>query len=59
MIVDYYSNYTWVLFLASKDGVLGKFDILRKKLDLLNCSIVSIKRNHSSELDKLQFGRFC
>jgi hypothetical protein len=35
MIFDDYSNYTWVLFLESKDGVLGKFDILRRKLENL------------------------
>ena len=60
MIVDDYSNYTWVLFLENKDGVLNKFDIIRKKLEnLLDCLIVSIKTNHSSEFDKMQFGTFC
>lgn len=60
MIIDDYSNYTWILFLENKDGVLNKFNILRKKLEnLLDCSIVSIKTNHSSEFDKMQFGTFC
>ena len=41
MIIDDYSNYTWILFLENKDGVLNKFNILRKKLEnLLDCSIV-------------------
>ena len=60
MIIDDYSNYTWILFLENKDGVLNKFNILRKKLEnLLDYSIVSIKTNHSSEFDKMQFGTFC
>jgi hypothetical protein len=60
MIIDDYSNYTWILFLENKDGVLNKFNILRKKLEnLLDCSIVSIKTIHSSEFDKMQFGTFC
>jgi hypothetical protein len=45
MIVDDYSNYTWMLFLESNNKVLGKFDVSRKKLkNLLDCSIVSIKQ---------------
>lgn len=60
MIIDNYSNYTWLLFLENMDGVLNKFNILRKKLEnLLDCSIVSIKTNHSSHFDKMQFGIFC
>jgi aspartate ammonia-lyase len=48
MIIDDYSNYTWILFLENKDEVLNKFNILRKKLEnQLDCSIVSIKTNHS------------
>ncbi|GJZ39336.1 retrovirus-related pol polyprotein from transposon TNT 1-94, partial [Tanacetum coccineum] len=59
-IVDYHSNYTWVVFVESKDDVLDKFKILCKKLENLHdCSIVSIVTNHSSEFDKLQFGSFC
>ena len=60
MIIDDYSNYIWVLFLENKEGALNKFDILRKKLEnLLDCLIGSIKTNHSSEFDKMQFGIFC
>ncbi|GJT26150.1 retrovirus-related pol polyprotein from transposon TNT 1-94 [Tanacetum coccineum] len=60
MIVDDHSNYTWVVFVESKDDVLEKFKILCKKLENLHdCSIVSIVTNHSSEFDKLQFGSFC
>ncbi|GJS37717.1 retrovirus-related pol polyprotein from transposon TNT 1-94 [Tanacetum coccineum] len=60
MIVDDHSNYTWVVFVESKDDVLEKFKILCKRLkNLHDCSIVSIVTNHSSEFDKMQFGSFC
>ncbi|GJY00935.1 retrovirus-related pol polyprotein from transposon TNT 1-94 [Tanacetum coccineum] len=60
MIVDDHLNYTWVMFVESKEDVLGKFKILCKNLENLHdCSIVSIVTNHSSEFDKLQFGSFC
>ncbi|GKE24761.1 retrovirus-related pol polyprotein from transposon TNT 1-94 [Tanacetum coccineum] len=60
IIVDDHSNYTWVVFIESKEDVLEKFKILCKKLENLHdYSIVSIVTNHSSEFDKLQFGSFC
>ncbi|GJW41689.1 retrovirus-related pol polyprotein from transposon TNT 1-94 [Tanacetum coccineum] len=60
IIVDDHSNYTWVVFVESKDDVLDKFKILYKRLENLHdCSIVSVVTNHSSEFDKLQFGSFC
>ncbi|GJZ51827.1 retrovirus-related pol polyprotein from transposon TNT 1-94 [Tanacetum coccineum] len=60
IIIDDHSNYTWVVFVESKDDVLEKFKILCKKPENLHdCSIVSIVTNHSSEFDKLQFGSFC
>ncbi|GJU24397.1 retrovirus-related pol polyprotein from transposon TNT 1-94 [Tanacetum coccineum] len=59
MIVDDHSNYTWVVFIESKDDFLEKIKILSEKLENLHdCSIVSIKTNHRSEFDKLQFGSF-
>nr|GEX42404.1 retrovirus-related Pol polyprotein from transposon TNT 1-94 [Tanacetum cinerariifolium] len=60
VIVDDHSNYTWVVFLESKEDVLNKFKILCKRLENLHdCSIVLIVTNHSSEFDKLKFGSFC
>ncbi|GKD75711.1 retrovirus-related pol polyprotein from transposon TNT 1-94, partial [Tanacetum coccineum] len=60
MIVDDHSNYTWVVFVESKDDVLDKFRILCKRLENLHdCSTISIVTKHSSEFDKLQFGSFC
>ncbi|GJV09860.1 retrovirus-related pol polyprotein from transposon TNT 1-94 [Tanacetum coccineum] len=60
MLVDDHSNYTWVVFVESKDDVLDKFKILCKRLkNLHDCSIVSIVTNHYCEFDKLQFGSFC
>ncbi|GJY64987.1 retrovirus-related pol polyprotein from transposon TNT 1-94 [Tanacetum coccineum] len=57
---DDHSNYTWVMFVESKDDVLEMFKILCKKLvNLHYCSVVSIVTNHSSEFDKIQFGSFC
>ncbi|GJT89352.1 retrovirus-related pol polyprotein from transposon TNT 1-94 [Tanacetum coccineum] len=59
IIIDDHSNYTWVVFVKSKEDVLEKFKTLCKKLENLHdCSIVSIITNHSSEFDKLQFGSF-
>ncbi|GKC40285.1 retrovirus-related pol polyprotein from transposon TNT 1-94 [Tanacetum coccineum] len=60
IIVDDHSNYTWVVFLESKDDVLEKFKIVYKKLENLHdCSIVPIENNHRSKFDKLQFRSFC
>ncbi|GJS24209.1 retrovirus-related pol polyprotein from transposon TNT 1-94 [Tanacetum coccineum] len=60
IIVDDYSNYTWIVFVNCKDDVLEKFKILCKKLENLHdCSVVSIITNHSSKFDKLQFRSFC
>ncbi|GJU31492.1 MAK10-like protein [Tanacetum coccineum] len=60
MIVDDHSNYTWVVFVESKEDVLERFKILCKKLENIHdCSTDSIVTNHSSEFDKLQFGNFC
>ncbi|GKE56794.1 retrovirus-related pol polyprotein from transposon TNT 1-94 [Tanacetum coccineum] len=60
IIVNDHSNYTWVVFVESKDNVLEKFKILCRKLENLHdCSIVSIATNHSSEFDKFQFGSSC
>nr|GEY79026.1 hypothetical protein [Tanacetum cinerariifolium] len=45
-IVDDHSNYTWVVFVESKDDDLEKFKILSKRLENLHdCSIVSIVTN--------------
>ncbi|GJW32635.1 retrovirus-related pol polyprotein from transposon TNT 1-94 [Tanacetum coccineum] len=58
--VDDHSNYTWVMFVESKEDVLEKFRILCKKLENLHdCYIVSTITNHSSKFGKLQFGSFC
>ncbi|GJW17236.1 retrovirus-related pol polyprotein from transposon TNT 1-94 [Tanacetum coccineum] len=58
--VDDHSNYTWVVFVESKDDVLDKFKIMCKRLENLHdCSIVWIVTNHCTEFDKLQFGSFC
>ncbi|GJT77453.1 retrovirus-related pol polyprotein from transposon TNT 1-94 [Tanacetum coccineum] len=60
IVIDDHSNYTWVVFVESKDDVLDKFQILCKRLENLHdCSIVSIKTNHLSKFNKLQFGSFC
>ncbi|GJT31528.1 zf-CCHC domain-containing protein [Tanacetum coccineum] len=60
MIVDDHSNYTWIVFVESKDDILEKLKILCIQLENLHdCSVVSIETNHSSEFDKMQFGSFC
>ncbi|GJZ11781.1 retrovirus-related pol polyprotein from transposon TNT 1-94 [Tanacetum coccineum] len=60
MIVDDHSNYTWVMFVESKEDVIDKFKILCKRLENLHdYFIVSIVTNHYSEFDKFQFRSFC
>ncbi|GKB03818.1 retrovirus-related pol polyprotein from transposon TNT 1-94 [Tanacetum coccineum] len=53
MIVDDHSNYTWVVFIESKDEALGKFKILSKTLENPHdSSIVAIEISHYSQTRK-------
>ena len=60
MIVDDYSTYSWVLFLANKDDALDVFKVLCKKLqNKKGHSIVCIRSDHGGEFENHVFETFC
>ncbi|GJS98180.1 retrovirus-related pol polyprotein from transposon TNT 1-94 [Tanacetum coccineum] len=61
VIVDDYSRYTWTRFLKDKTEAFDQFEIFSKKIqNQLECTIVSIRTDHSMEFDnEVQFGEFC
>ncbi|KAH9651322.1 Integrase catalytic domain-containing protein [Citrus sinensis] len=60
VIVDDYSRYTWVLFLANKDDALDAFKVLCKKLqNEKGHGIVCIKSDHGGEFENHAFESFC
>ncbi|KAH9703924.1 hypothetical protein KPL70_011269 [Citrus sinensis] len=59
-IVDDYSRYTWVLFLANKDDALDAFKVLCKKLqNEKGHGIVCIRSDHGGEFENHAFESFC
>ena len=60
MIVDDFSRYTWVLFLANKDDALDAFKVLHKKLqNEKGHGIVCIRSDHGGEFENHVFEIFC
>ena len=60
VIVDDYSRYTWVLFIANKNETFFTFLILFKRLtNARNTTINSIRIDHGSEFDNIKFKEFC
>ena len=60
MIVDDYSRFTQVLFLAHKDETFSAFIKFYKRVSNdKNITIISIKSDHGSEFDNHQFKNFC
>ncbi|KAH9679831.1 hypothetical protein KPL71_026290 [Citrus sinensis] len=60
VIVDDYSRYTWVLFLANKDDALDAFKVLCKKLqNEKEHGIVCIRSDHGGEFENHAFESFC
>ncbi|KAH9794255.1 hypothetical protein KPL71_004834 [Citrus sinensis] len=60
VIVDDYSKYTWVLFLANKDDALDAFKVLCKKLqNEKGHGIVCIRSDHGGEFENHAFESFC
>ncbi|GJX50662.1 retrovirus-related pol polyprotein from transposon TNT 1-94 [Tanacetum coccineum] len=61
VIIDDYSRYTWTRFLKDKIEAFDQFEIFSRKIqNQLECTIVSIRTDHSKESDnKVQFGEFC
>lgn len=60
MIVDDYSRYTWVYFLAHKNDALLAFGNHCKKVqNEIGLVIVSIKSDHGGEFEGDEFENFC
>ena len=60
VIVDDYSRYSWVLFLAHKDETLPAFTRLFKRIsNEQNSTIILIRSDHDSEFDNSLFKKFC
>ena len=56
MIINDFSRFTWILFLASKDEVFSKF--YRKILNEKGLSIISIHSDHGIEFKNKDFKKF-
>ncbi|KAH9779804.1 Integrase catalytic domain-containing protein [Citrus sinensis] len=60
VIVDDYSRYTWVLFLANKDDAIDAFRIFCKKVqNEKGYSITCIRSDHGGEFENHAFENFC
>jgi len=60
VIVDYFSRYTWTLFLASKNDAYKAFKKLAKVLqNESDNSIKQIRSDHGGEFQNAKFDRFC
>ncbi|KAH9715535.1 Integrase catalytic domain-containing protein [Citrus sinensis] len=60
VIVDDYSRYTWVLFLANKDDAFDAFKVLCKKIqNEKGYGIACIRSDHGGEFENHAFEIFC
>ena len=60
MIVDIYSRYTWVMFLANKDEAFTIFQKFYKKVtNEKNTTTLAIRSDHDTEFENNQFEKFC
>ncbi|GKV15616.1 hypothetical protein SLEP1_g26391 [Rubroshorea leprosula] len=60
VVVDDYSRFTWVAFLAHKNDALHAFKCLYKKLqNEKSLTIVSIRSDHGGEFENNDFEDFC
>ena len=60
VIVDDYSRFTWVMFLAHKDETFGLFQKFVKKVSIKkNTTMLSIRSDHGTEFENTQFEKFC
>ena len=60
VIVDDYSRFTWVMFLAHKDETFGLFQKFVKKVSIKkNTTILSIRSDRGIEFENSQFEKFC
>ena len=60
VIVDDYSRYTWVLFLASKDETVAQFIKFSTMVENeKKCKIIRIRSDHGREFENNEFDEFC
>ena len=60
VIVDDFSRYTWVLFIASKDETFKTFNKLYKRItNQKGQSVISIHSDHGTEFENQFFDYFC
>ena len=60
VIVDDYTRFTWVLFLAHKDEAFEKFEAFCKRVQLEKGYLISkIRSNHWGEFENKSFEKFC
>ena len=60
MIVDDFSRYTWVLFLAHKNDVFHEFSKLCRKIQNKKSFTIScIRSDHGREFENVEFESFC
>ena len=60
VIVDDFSRYTWVLFLAHKNGVFHEFSKLCRKIqNEKGFTISCIRSDHGREFVNVEFESFC
>ena len=56
VIVDYYSRFTWVLFLSHKNEALSQFKHLCKRIRIEKGYVLkSIRSDHGRKLENLEF----
>ena len=58
MIVDDFSRYTWVLFLAHKNDVFHEFSKLCKTIQNEKGFIISCMSDHGREFENVEFESF-
>jgi len=60
VIVDYFSRYTWILFLESKSDAFYAFKKLARRLqNTKSSSIGYIRSDHGGEFQNEKFSKFC
>ena len=60
MVVDDYSRYTWVMFLAHKDEAFTIFQKFYKNVtNEKNTTILAIRSDYGIEFENSQFDKFC
>ena len=60
VIVDDFSRFTWILFIAQKDETFNVFKKFYKRVtNQKNLSVIAIHSNHGIEFENQFFDHFC